>query len=65
MTRTVIVVMMAVVMVVTIISVIITRPAVSYPDIYNRCDIPAVIIERIITPIIGRTEIRIIPSGVI
>jgi hypothetical protein len=44
--------MMAVMMIVAIISVIIVWPAESYPDIYNRRGIPAVIVEWIITPVI-------------
>lgn len=56
---------MVVMMVVTVISVIIVRPAVSYPDINNGCNIPAAIVERVITPVIGRSEVWIVPSRVV
>jgi hypothetical protein len=65
MSRSVIVVMMAVMMVVAVVSVIIVRPAVSYPDIHNGCNIPATIVERVITPVIGGSEVWIVPSRVV
>jgi len=48
----ILVVMVAVVMIVTVITEIIIRPGVPYSDIYCRCGIPVAIVKRIITPVI-------------